>query len=296
MSYVVYDTVVGALTLKQVRSSNFSPNVQHFTARAAGASAPSEISVVQAQPQASFVTGDLGGVIGGTSTTAGLLVSSGTITIPWNQRSNGGAFTSGTNHWTLSATDGLLMPTSVSASQGDPAGASVECTLYPVSTDGETSPIASNTSQALASAAFNAMYEFGPVSINGTQLTKAISSRVDYGVPVAFEQYDGDHYPQYVFIDAENIEPMITITFANVAALDSYGPLFASMTACAVHYRKRSDGGSTVSDASTVHARYSFAGGLAVVGSLTGENAQTGQASITLHGKALTASVAAVSL
>eukprot|EP00913_Durusdinium_trenchii_P028458 g26686.t1 len=263
MAYVTYDATIGSLTLKQVFSSGLEPNVTTQAERAAGSATISQLSVIGAEPQSSFMTGDIAGVIGGvTSLNAGLYVSSGSIVIPFNQRSNGGLFTSGSTHFTLSGANGLLLPQSFSASHGEQNGAACRLQLFWLSSDGETAPVAANVNHSLSSSAFNLTHEFGPVSVNGTQLTKAVASEVMPGVPAHFESYDGDHYPQYVHIDAENIEPMIRITFANMAALNTYGALWGSITAATAHYRRRADGGTTVSDASNAHVRFSFGDGL----------------------------------
>lgn len=288
MAYVVYDSTIGVLALKQIASTGFEPGVTTRAERAAGSATISQLTVLGAEPVISIVTGDIAGVIAGlTSLNAGLFVSAGSIVLPFNQRTNGGAFESGASHFSLSGANGLLIPQSFGASHGEQNGAVARLQLFMLSADGEAVPVTPNVNQTLSASAFNLTHEFGPVSINGTQLTKAIASEVIPGVPAAFESYDGDHYPQYVHIDAESIEPMMRITFANMAALNTYGALWGAITAAAVHYRRRADGGTTVSDASNSHARFSFGAGLSVVDSLSGESKQTGQAVITLKGKSL---------
>ncbi len=201
-SFVVYDTIFGALTIKQTASVGFEPNVTTKSERSAGSLAIDQISVLGAEPQLSLVTGDIDGVLTGlTSLNAGLFVTGGSIIMPFNQRSNGGMFEAGAKHFTLSGSTGLLIAQSFSASHGDEAGVAARLQAYMLSTDGETSPVQSNINQTLSASAFNFTHEFGPVSINGTQLTRAIAAEVIPGVSASYETYDGYNYPKDVFID-----------------------------------------------------------------------------------------------
>ena len=290
MSAVAYDATLGALTLRQIRSSNYEPQVEHFSHRAAGSLSPAIIGVREAKPQVTLSSGDLDDVIANLSMTGGLWLPSHTITIPLLSRIEGGTFKGDSAHTTLSATKALILPQSFSASQGDEGGASCELLMHMLSIDGETSPVAVNINQTLISSAFQATHEFGPVSVNGVQVNKAISVTVNPGLTALIEMYDGDHYPQLAFIDAEKIEPTIEIKFAETDDLNTHGSLFRAMTAAKVNFRKRIDGGTTVADGSAAHIQFSFAGGLSILDSVSAENSQTGEASITLRGKTLTAS------
>ena len=290
MSAVVYDATLGALTLRQIRSSNYEPNVQHFEHRAAGSVSPAQIGVRESKPQVSISSGDLDDVIANLSMTGGLYVNAGTITIPLLSRIQGGSFKGASAHTTLSGTKGLLLPQSFTARQGEEDGASCELLLHLLSIDGETSPVAVNINQTLISSAFQASHEFGPVSVNGEQVNKAISVTVTPGLTALIEVYNGDHYPQIIFIDAEKIAPTIKINFASTDDLNTYGPLFLAMTSAKVNLRKRLDGGTTVADGTPAHIQFAFAGGLSILDSVTAEASQTAEASITLRGKLLTAS------
>ncbi len=292
MSFVCYDATLGPMPVRQVRSSSFDANVTTQAVRAGGAASASQIATIEAKPQGRLTTGDLANVLSNlTSVQSGLAVAAGSIVFPWNQRSNGGLFLAGANHFSITGSDGLIMPTSISARQSDPLGAAVELDIYLTSTTGQNSPVAANINQTLTASAFQALYEFGPVSINGSQITQAISSEVIFGAPVVYEMYDGDTYPRFVYVDAEKIEPMFRFTFANMSLLNTYGPLFGSMSAAAVNFRQRADGGTTLPDANAAHVRFALNDGLAVVDSLSGQQAETGNAVITCKGKTLSVGV-----
>lgn len=289
MSAVVYDATLGALLLRQIRSTSYEPNVQHRTARAAAALAPAEIGVLGSRPQVTISSGDLDSIITNLSMTGGLYINAGTIIVPFINRIEGGSFKGATAHTTLSGTKGLLLPNSFSARQGDEDGAGCDLILHMLSTDGELSPVTVNINQTLIASAFVAQYEFGPVSVNGVQVNKAISVAVNPGLAALIEIFDGDHHPQLAFIDAENIEPTIQIGFASIDDLNTFGPLAVAMTSAKVNLRNRIDGGTTHPDASLKHIQFTFAGGLSVLDSASGERGQSGEVSITLRGKTLTA-------
>jgi len=286
-----YDAILGSLTLRQVRKSGFQPQAKTQAGRVSGGLDASALFLKEAQPRAMFTSGDIAGVIAGLSLTAGLSVVAGTITIPYNRRANGGTFAGGSSNFTLTGANGLILPRSISASQGEEEGASADIEVIFLSTDGLTAPVAANVNQALGSQAFNAMYAMGPVYIGGSQLTQVQSIKVDTGLQATVKLYDGTCYPTITFIQQR--DPAIEVTFENFDALSSNGPLFATLgSGCAAYFRKKASHSTFTSDASTVHCKLSFADGLASVESAEASGTDNGSATIRLNGLALVGSAA----
>lgn len=287
---VVYDAVIGASSLKQVRRTSFNPGVAHGSLRQSGAVDPSAIVVVGADPKATFETMDIAGAYTALGLTAGLFVSAGTITLPWNRRANGGTFSGGSNNFTLTGAYGLATLQSISGSQSDP-GAVAAIDLCFLSSDGLTAPLTAAVNQALASQSYNATHAMGPVYINGSQLTQVSSVRVNTGIRVVTKKYDGGIYVSKAFIETR--DPTIDVTFENFDAVNTYGPLFASATNVAAYFRLRADLGTFGADGSgTLHAKFSIASGLGTIQSVEASEQANGQVTISFIGKALAGSIA----
>jgi hypothetical protein len=286
---VLYDAILNASTLHQIKRTSFNPGIEHQPLRQTGALDPTQIVVKGGEPRATFESMDLAGVLTAISPTAGLFINNATITIPWNRRANGGTFAGGSNNFTLNALYGLCILKGISASQGDEgAVAEIECAF--LSSDGLIVPVTAQVNQALAAQAYGTAYAMGPMYIDSSQLTQVESIKVDPGINLVTKRFDGSVYPTLAFIQERN--PTIDITFENFDALNTQGPLFASMTTGAAYFRKKLDGGTFVTDVTTGHVKLSFGTGLKVIQSADASDTGNGKATLRLIGKALSSSTA----
>lgn len=284
-SETVYDAVLGALTLKQVTDGSYAAGAQPIAGRASGNIDPDQYFGGPAEPRASFSSADVAGVIAGLSMSGGLSVASGTITIPFRKRSNQAGFAGAASHFTVSGTNGLIVPTRFRASQdGEAALADVECWFR--STDGLTMPAAVNVNQSLAAQSFNAQYALGPVTVNGAAIPEIVEVSVNPGITVRSSRHDGGIYPQKLYI--VDRRPTIDLTFED---FDEAIAGYLALTAAVVYFRKRS-GVGFAADVSTVHCAFSFADGIATAEQLSASGQQDGRCTVRLHGEALTASAA----
>jgi hypothetical protein len=285
----LYDAILGSVTLKQCREADVSPEVQFIANRMSGAIDPSAISVTSAAPKATFTCDDLAGILAGISVSAGLAIASGTITIPFHKRADGSTFGGNSAHAILSATDAVAVIRAISGSQGD-ENASAEIEVQFKSTDGLTAPVTASVNNTLSSQSYGNAFAMGPLYIDGSALSQVTSVRVEPGVKIVAKRFDGSVYPTLIYIESR--DPMITVTFENLDAMYSQAALFASMTSAAAYFRKRVDGGTFVSDVSTVHIKQSLGTGLKVMQGIRGSGQSNAQATLKLVGKALTSSYA----
>lgn len=285
MASTVYDAILGALTLRQITRTSHNGNNQVIAGKSSGAPAPSELFAGISEPMASFDSMDVAGVIGAVDMAAGLSVLSGTITIPFNKRANGGTFASGTSHPALSGTDALIVPTQFSANQDD-EGASASLDVHFISSDGTTEPVAEATGQSLASQSFNAMYALGPASINATSIPEIVGISVNPGITVQKQRHTGFNYPTAIFIDGQ--DPFIDFIFEDLDALATYSAQFTAMTAAVAYLRKR-DGVGFSADVNLDHIQFSFADGIVAAQTIQASGVNRGQATLRCWGEALTA-------
>lgn len=286
----VYDVILGSLTVRQCRNTRYNPAIEQIIGRYSGGIDPQTLHVSKATPMCTFDTDDLGtGLAIGTDTfcSAGLHTSNGTITIPFARRSIGALFAGTLSHMRLNGTYALHVPTSISGQQNQDATMSINTHFY---TPTGVVPVTASTGATLGSQSYVAKYTMGtgwitPSGGSSTQLTQVVGITVTPGIRVFTEFFNGGIYPSWIGIDLR--EPTIEFTVKSFDDLAAYGPIGAGVDGVLATFRKRADGGTLVSDASSVHIGFTFGAALATISDITA-NEQTGTGTIKITGKALT--------
>lgn len=289
---LVYDAPFGGTTIRQIRGTDFSQNVQKFVERYSGGLDPQLIAVLSAEPKINVRTGNLA-CLSSISPTTGLAVtSSGTIVFPWQARASGSTFVSGSNHYSLSSTLGLIIPQTITASQDAQEGATLALEFMAASSDGATNPVAINGSVALASQAFVASHGLGPVVADGTTIGGLKSSTVTFGLSASTDRYSGLPFAGIDGIFLGERDPMLEIEFENKATAVTLGMLSAATTVIA-YYRKFADGSTRVTNNTSEHVAVTFSGGLKVFDSSGGQGVQNASNKYTVHAKTVSVSTTA---
>lgn len=289
MSASIYDSVFGALAIKQCSAAEFSPNNQVQAARMSGAVDPTAHYLGSGEPRARWTSHDLATILAGLTVTGGLYVASGTITVPWNRRAAGSTHLGATSHFRLNGTKGLIWPVSFEANQGDPvARCMLECGF--LSTDGLAVPVTSSTGQSLASQAFTSEFRLGPVGINGSALPGVVGVQVNTGIQVELEYLNGGVFPVNAYITQR--DPTMDIRFRDETALHTYGPLILAASSAVAYFRKKAQGSTVVSDATEEHIAFSFADGICDAQQIGGSGTATAEPALRIFGETLTASAA----
>lgn len=283
----LYDCTLGALTLKQCNASSFSWNNRIDVARHSGAVDPTQFNVTEQAPVASFTSHDIDGVLAAVSATAGLVVSSGSIVIPWQKRASGGTFTSGSAHNTISGANGLILPRRVRASQRDPK-ATVDLDCLFISSDGSTVPTTVNSSQALSATAYNVTHRLGPVKLDTVASGNVIGYTVNFGITAEPVFYAGLPFPQDYNITMR--DPSIDLEFQDVATLSQFVNGYEAVTAVLAYLRKRTSGGTVVADGTAEHISFAFGGGIKDMQRLSASGNGSATATLRLIGDSLTVS------
>lgn len=281
---VVYQATLGSLTLRQVMSSSYSSNAQPIAGTASGALDVAQFYGGPAQPQATLESEDIASVMAISNVlTAGIAVASGTISIPYQKRAQGATFASGTAHETISGTNGLIVPTSISVSQDGNASVSLQCWFR--STDGLTNPVTLNEDQSLASETFQGLFGLGPGSVNGNTLTELLSVTVNPGITVEPQTANGGLFPSGLYITARR--PSIDYTFRDVADLAAnFGSVFTVGTAAIAYLRARSGTGYS-SNVSTAHIKFSFTDGIVAAEQVSASGTESGTVTMRVYGESL---------
>lgn len=291
--FVCADAVLGASTIRQVTTANHATNQEHRKAMNSGGAAVVQVSGKSGGEITQIVSGDVAALVGlntNTFCSAGFSVLAGTVTVPYKIRSAGGVFTSGANSVNITGANALIVPTSFEASQdGDFALANVD--IHWLSADGLAKGCDDTVSFTAAAQSFNAEHTLGPCYINGSLIAGVQSFRVTPGIEVVKPPLgSGSLFP--IFASIKAAMPTMQLTVNDFDAIAGTVGDFTAMTSANFYMKKRADSGTFTAGATAEHIRFTFAAGLADTDSVSVSNNDDGSATITLHGKVLTASAA----
>jgi len=290
--YTNADAVLDAVTVRNITQVGHKTGQEIRKAMQSGGALISQVSGKASVEVSSLTTTDLSTLIGiGTNTfiSVGLYIAAGTITIPGKVRSAGGLFVSGANNVGIAGTKALIVPTSVECSQ-DADFATGAFDIHWLSADGQTKGCDDAVSTTLGAQSFGSEYALGPCYINASLLEGVQSFRVTPGIEVTKPPLgSGSVFPTQAMI--KKVEPTIQITVNDFDAVAGTIGDFTAMTSAVCYLRKRADAGVYAGAAS--HVSFTFAAGLTDTDSWDISSNDDGSATITLHGKALTASVVA---
>jgi hypothetical protein len=180
------DAILGAATIRQITNSTHSTNQTHFKGKTSGGAVVQTVSAKTIGEITSLTSGDIGGLLAlntATFISAGLYIGSGTITVPYSARADGGLFASGSSHPWLTGAKALIIPTAAEASN-EADSATITFEIHWLSADGLAKGCDDATGNALAAQTFNGAYTLGPCYVNGTLLAGVQSFRVNPGITV----------------------------------------------------------------------------------------------------------------
>lgn len=291
--FVPADVILGASTVRQITGVDHKTGQEHRKSMNSGGAAVVQVSGKSAAEVTSITSADLATLVALNTNafcSAGLSLASSTITVPYKPRTSGGTFVSGSNYVALTGANGFIVPTAFEASQdGDFATCAFD--IHWLSTDGVTKACDDASSQALAAQAFGAEYTLGPCYINGTLIDGVQSLRVTPGIEVVKPPLgSGSVFPFMASI--KMVQPTIELTVNDFTSIEGTVGDWTAMTSTNCYMKKRADSGVFTAGATTEHVRFTFAAGLADTNGVTVSNNDDGSATITLHGKVLTASAA----
>lgn len=291
--FVPADVILGSSTVRQITGVDHKTGQEHRKAMNSGGATVVQVSGKAAAEVTSITSADLATLVALNTNafcSSGLALSSSTITIPYKPRASGGTFVSGSNYVALTGANAFIVPTSFEASQ-DADFATCGFDVHWISSDGLTKACDDASSQALASQAFGAEYTLGPCYINGTLIAGVQSLRVTPGIEVVKPPLgSGSVFPFMASI--KQVMPTIELTVNDFESIAGTVGDWTAMTSANCYMKKRADSGVFTPAATTQHIRFTFAAGLTDTSGVTVSNNDDGSATITLHGKVLTASAA----
>jgi hypothetical protein len=160
--------------------------------------------------------------------------------------------------------EGILIPKTLSASQGAIARLTMEAHA---SYDGTNDPLVLLASQTLPATTPGVaeLFTLGPVQLNGVAVNGVTDLSVDFGIELFVEGSDGEVWPRFVAINRRS--PVISFTTPDAGLLSTLGitgdPQGA--TDSVVYFRKIAEGGTRELDATAEHIKFSIDEGMVYV-------------------------------
>ena len=123
-----------------------------------------------------------------------------------------GTIASGSVHRKMIIPNGLIVPRTLTVSQGQRA--SLSCEVFGIY-DGTNDPIIVTASVAAPTGLTDLIgYHLGPTTVGGVELTKITQISMDFGIDVQQEYDDGESFPRSLHIG--KVQPTMTITTHDV--------------------------------------------------------------------------------
>lgn len=255
----------GTLDLQQLDDQGRSSNSRVRTIRPGGSLSPAAHILSTANPTARYATADILTpltAMGG----AFHLFCSGGHTQRFQKRAEGGTFAGGSSNLLQATAKGFLHVTELSVDIDAEDGGRMQLEYVPLSVAGEN-PYTDTPNSSLASApvpAFMSQYFMGGVVLNTTQLLGLKRFVVRPGIRFGTNRSDGGVFARSDSSSILAYDPMIQLTFLNVAIAGTIGTAFLNALASSLKvYFQR---GTTATDgriaaATASHTRITAAAG-----------------------------------
>lgn len=257
------------------------PGIEVLEAMIGGSVDPQIIATAFAEPKVKITARDIGTILAGISITNGFSVTT-SATFQFQKRLNGGVYTTGSNHISLTATGGLLYAEEFGAKQDDKEGADISLQFCPVF-DGTNLPLVVNTAVALAGTpSVAALFALGPVIFEGAQIVGVQSVRVKTGIEVRFKRADGELFARNVSIVKR--KPTIEIELLNhaLAATLTLGGTYPITDGITAYLQKAIPGGGRVDYATSEHISVTAAAGSYKLESMSGSKGEDAMLKLTV--------------
>jgi hypothetical protein len=212
--------VTSAGQINQIKDYSPDPGIETMLECSDGQVDYNFAAVMMQSPRLSFATTALARALG-IAGINGLAIASA-ADFYFQKIAAGGTRSGGATSYKVTGTKGILVPTSITAEDKQPAQLNMDLVL--ISTDGTTAPIAVDgvADDADHHGGRPALHE-RPVSINGTTYDGIKSQRVDFGLELIVEHGSGEPYPTFVGIKKR--KPTLSFKTTDVTALGSGGLL-----------------------------------------------------------------------
>lgn len=214
---IKHDTTV----INQITSQGFTPNVSEILLAGSGFVDAGLIAVGEARPQLTFTTQQIKTALAGLGGINGIAISGSNFAFWYQKTAEGGIRATGLNHIKATVVSGMIIP--VTLNIPFPGPATLSYLVVMISADGDASPIAFVTAQALDAGQVigSEGYVMGGISLNGADLPGVTEATIDFGISQWISGGSGKPFPTNVAM--ANRRPTIVLRSHDASTAVGWG-------------------------------------------------------------------------
>lgn len=275
--YAININKTADVLLKQIVSQSMSAGLRKIIEASDGEVDPRYVAVMDQRPTMGFSTTDiktaldLAGISGHEIDVDD--GAQGALEMFFQKLAEGGTRAGAGNHMKLAVNEGILIPVTLSASQGGRATLTYLCVC---TYDGTNNPIVIAISQDLAAGTPGTavLWTLGPIELNGTLVNGIVDVSINFGIDLRIDASDGEHWARFVAI--MNRQPSVSFSTPDVGLFNTLGLSGAAQgaTDSLVYLRKLAEGSTRVADATAEHIKITVDEGHINVEDITTEHGQ----------------------
>ena len=251
----------------QITDQDYRAGLSEILERGSGTVDNEFAAVGEAKPMLSFTTTALATVLGLVGLD-GYAITSQTD-FYFAQVAQGGMRGGAGTHIKMTLTNGMVVPKSLSASQGQPAKLTYD--LYPISTDGVTAPIVIATAQSLPTIPIvSELFTLGPAWVNANALAALQSMNWEFSPQMEHVAGDGQAYPTFCGMTGRSYS--CALNMLDLTALSTLGLNGLPLANFRTFLRKIVKGSTRVADATASHIKISGTTGMLLPRGARGPN------------------------
>ncbi len=195
--------------IHQITRLALSPGVERLLAGGNGQVNPGFVGIAGLQPELSFTTTALKVALAALGDIDGVPVAGSNLDFYFQKVLAGGKRAGATSHIKGTVVAGIIVPTTITIPQGQPATIDYRCVM--ISADGDAAPMAWATAQSLPTETpASEIYVLGGASLNGTDIDGVDTVTINLGIGLWVDGGSGKPYKTHVGISQQ--QPTIMIS------------------------------------------------------------------------------------
>lgn len=272
---------IGSTTLTQVKSKDIDPGIRLQLESMGGSVQPSFAGLLQQELAFAFTTTEIARMLG--------ICGVNTVDIPGTATSvasyyakllNTKTYAGALSHDRDRILCGMILPTRITARQGQPA--EMEVTVVPVY-DGTNNPVIQDVNQTLPTGVVSEMFTLGPGSINGVAVNGGLNVSVMFNWNLDKEFGDGDTWMSWCASLGNS--PHLELSTPNRVLFNQLGISGGALSQPAIFYLRSIQRNKVAyANASAQHIKMTMNDGCAYPGRWSGQVGRRGEQPCTIVG------------
>jgi len=263
-----------------IQSLNFDPAIQSLILSGAGLINPTFAGLQSGRPAVTFTTTAIDTFLALLGATGHAIATS--VIVYFTQKVNEGVNAGATSHVKLTIGNGLVIPVSLTASQGDgsPGNAVLECQVFATS-DGTNSPLTIAVSQSLpAIPVNNEVFSLAKLDYGGADWDIE-SATLNFGLDILQQGSNGIPWDQFVAVRTQ--QPTLEIITSDLDLLATLTNNGDSIDDVIQYFRRKTQRGTHDTDVTESHVKITIAEAFATAGAVSSDQGGEAKLPVTIQ-------------